>query len=230
MVEQAKLEAVAVMAGQAAAILRDAFAWRGAGGPGVGWHLLFSLGRVTAGFALAAAVAVPLGLVIGTSEAVARVVDPFVQVLRPVSPLAWLPVGLALLRDAERSAVFVIFICATWPALLHTAFAVRRVPRVYVDVARTLETRWPDVVRRVLWPAALPGILAGLRSSLGIAWMVVVSAEAVVGGRGIGFFVWNRWNERDLASILVAILLTGATGLALDRLFGLIERRVTHDE
>lgn len=196
---------------------------------GIGIQLGTSLLRVLAGFALAMVVALPLGVLLGTSPTLSGAVDPFVQVLRPVSPLAWLPIGLALLRDSEQTAVFVIFISALWPMLLNTIAATRAVPKSYLEVARTLRAgRW-TTMRRIILPAALPNILTGLRVSMGVAWLVIIAAEMLIGGRGIGYFIWNQWNNLDLANIMVAILLVGLVGLLLDRAFGLLERRFAYD-
>jgi nitrate/nitrite transport system permease protein len=215
---------------QAIAMLSDPFYEAGTNDVGIGWQLLASLRRVAIGFLLATAIAVPLGFAIGMSEVAAKAVDPFVQILRPVSPLAWLPLGLAVLQDSERTAIFVIFISAMWPTVLNTIFGVRQVPRTYLNVARTYNATPWTVVRRVLLPGAMPGILTGLRISLGISWLVIVAAEMLIGGRGIGYFVWNEWNNLDIASIIVCIGVIGAVGLGLDRLFGWLEKAVAYAE
>jgi nitrate/nitrite transport system permease protein len=212
------------------AMLGNPFYEAGTNDVGIGWQLLASLRRVAIGFLLAAVVAVPLGFIIGMSEVAAKAVDPFVQVLRPVSPLAWLPIGLAALQDSERTAIFVIFISAMWPTVLNTIFGVRQVPRTYVDVARTYNASAWTIVRRVLLPGALPSILTGLRISLGIAWLVIVAAEMLIGGRGIGYFVWNEWNNLDVASIIVCICVIGLVGLGLDRLFAQLEKAVAYGD
>ncbi|EGL84040.1 nitrate ABC transporter, inner membrane subunit [Caldalkalibacillus thermarum TA2.A1] len=197
---------------------------------GLGWQLLASLERVLLGFFLASLVAVPLGFMIGLSPVLARAVDPFIQVLKPVSPLAWLPIGLALLQDSERTAIFIIFISSLWPLLINTIFGVRQIPEIYLQVARLLEVSSLRLVRHILWPAALPQIVNGLRVSLGIAWMVIIAAEMLIGGRGIGYFVWNEWNNLNVANIMVAILFIGLIGIALDRLLAWVERRVRYVE
>ena len=211
------------------AALRDPFYVRGTNSVGIGWHLLASLRRVVLGCGLAAAVAIPLGFLIGTSRTLARAVDPFLQVLRPVSPLAWLPIGLALLQDSQHTAVFVIFMAAVWPTLLNTILGVRTVPAPYVALAHTLEAGRLTVAWRVLLPAALPSILTGIRLSLGMGWLVIVAAEMLIGGRGIGYFIWNKWNNLDVAAIGVAILVVGAVGLLLDHAVRQLERLVTYD-
>jgi nitrate/nitrite transport system permease protein len=196
---------------------------------GILWHLLASVRRVLIGFALAAAIAVPAGFLLATTPVLGAAADPFVQVLRPVSPLAWLPIGLAVLQDSELTAIFVIFMSSLWPVLLNTMSAVRAVDPAYLQLARTLEADRFTVVRRILLPASLPGIVTGLRVSLGVAWLVIIAAEMLVGGRGMGYFVWNEWNNLNVASILVAILLIGIVGLALDRGLSAVERLVRHD-
>jgi nitrate/nitrite transport system permease protein len=204
-------------------VLEDPFFRHGVNDVGIGWQVLASLRRVLIGFSLAVAVAVPLGFAVGSSRTLSKAVDPFVQVLKPVSPLAWLPIGLALLKDSELTSIFVIFMSSLWPVLLNTILGVRTVPPQYVDLARTLEARRSTVVRRILFPAALPSIVTGLRLSLGIAWLVIVAAEMLIGGRGIGHFVWNEWNNLNVASIVVAILVIGLVGLVLDRLLRRLE-------
>ncbi|GGK30980.1 nitrate ABC transporter, permease protein [Caldalkalibacillus thermarum] len=210
--------------------LSNPFYYYGVNDVGLGWQLLASLERVLLGFFLASLVAVPLGFMIGLSPVLARAVDPFIQVLKPVSPLAWLPIGLALLQDSERTAIFIIFISSLWPLLINTIFGVRQIPEIYLQVARLLEVSRLRLVRHILWPAALPQIVNGLRVSLGIAWMVIIAAEMLIGGRGIGYFVWNEWNNLNVANIMVAILFIGLIGIALDRLLAWVERRVRYVE
>lgn len=204
-------------------VLADPFYRHGVNDVGIGWQVLASLRRVLTGFTLAAAVAVPLGFAVGSSLTLSKAVDPFVQVLKPVSPLAWLPIGLALLKDSELTSIFVIFMSSLWPILLNTILGVRSVPPQYLDLARTLEAPRRTVVRKILLPAALPSVVTGLRLSLGIAWLVIVAAEMLIGGRGIGHFVWNEWNNLNVASIAVAIVLIGLVGLFLDRVLRRIE-------
>ncbi|MDI3326959.1 MAG: nitrate ABC transporter permease [Alicyclobacillaceae bacterium] len=217
------------VAASAVELLKNPFYDLGVNDAGIGLHLLSSLRRVMVGFALAVACAVPAGFWIGMSPVIAKAVDPFVQVLRPVSPLAWLPIGLAVLKDADRTAIFVIFISSVWPVLLNTIFGVRNIPSIYLDVSRTLEAgRW-TTIRKVIWPAALPSILTGMRVSMGIAWLVIIAAEMMIGGRGIGYFIWNEWNNLNLANMFVCILLIGSVGMVLDRLFAYLERRVRYE-
>ncbi|PRQ12539.1 nitrate ABC transporter permease [Corynebacterium sp. 13CS0277] len=197
-------------------LVGDPFYRTGPASVGMFWHLLASLQRVLVGFAIATAVAVPLGLLTGLHPTLRRATEPVVQVLRPVSPLAWLPLGLALLRDAEHTAIFVIVFTAVWPTLLATAEAVRTIPPTYLHLAATLGTSRLSTLVHVIIPATLPGIATGLRLSLSTSWLVIIAAEMLVGGRGMGFFLWNMWNRLDTDAIVVAILIIGATGFALD--------------
>lgn len=214
---------------RAAEILSDPFYRDGPASVGIFWHLLASLRRVLTGFVIALVIAVPLGFWLGSSATFRRAVDPFVQILRPVSPLAWLPLGLALLRDAENTAVFVIVLSALWPMLINTIQAVQNIQPSYLHLAATLgATRWQRL-RYVLAPAALPGIITGMRLSLSTSWLVIVAAEMLVGGRGVGFFVWNMWNRLDVNAIVVAIILIGLTGLILDHLVASLQKVVRHD-
>lgn len=190
---------------------------------GIGWLLLTSLRRVLLGFAIGSAIAIPLGIVIGLSEVISRAVDPFIQILKPVSPLAWLPLGLGLLKNSESTALFVIAITSIWPTLINTKFGVSHVDQSYLDVTRTLgASRWRTLTKVIL-PAAAPYIVSGLRISIGIAWLVIVAAEILVGGSGIGYFVWNEWNNLKITSIITAILVIGVVGLVLDRLFEFLQ-------
>jgi nitrate/nitrite transport system permease protein len=210
--------------------LASPFQYPGTEQPGLLVHLGYSLARVAIGFSLAVAVAVPLGFVIGMSPLMHGALDPFIQVLKPVSPLAWLPLALYTIKDAQVSAIFVIFICSIWPTLVNTAFGVMRVRLEWLNVARTLQTsRW-RLVRHVLLPAALPTVLAGMRISVGIAWLVIVAAEMLVGGTGIGYFIWNEWNNLQIANIITAILVIGVVGVALDGLLAQVGRRFSYAE
>lgn len=193
---------------------------------GIGLLLMTSLRRVLTGFLIGSAIAIPLGILIGLSEVVSKAVDPFIQILRPVSPLAWLPLGLALMRDSEKTALFVIAITSIWPTLINTKFGVSNVDPTYLNVARTLgASRWRTIMKVIL-PTAAPNIVAGLRISLGIAWLVIVAAEILLSG-GIGYFVWNEWNNLKITSIITAILIVGLVGLVMDRLFGLLQHWVS---
>ena len=211
-------------------LLRDPFYVRGTNDQGIGIQIGWSLLRVGAGFGLAAIVAIPLGFLIGMSPLLGAALNPFIQVLRPVSPLAWMPLALYTIKDSAISAIFVIFICSVWPMLLNTAFGVGAVRREWLNVARTLEAGTWKTAFRVILPAAAPTILTGMRISIGIAWLVIVAAEMLVGGTGIGYWVWNQWNNLSLADIVIAILLIGVVGLLLDRGLGAVAKVVAWQE
>lgn len=214
---------------RAVEILSDPFYRDGPTSVGIFWHMVASLRRVLIGFAIAMAIAIPLGFWLGSSATFRRATDPFVQILRPVSPLAWLPLGLALLRDAENTAVFVIILSALWPTLLNTIEAVRGIHPTYKNLASTLGTNRMQQLFYIVGPAALPGIITGMRQSLSTAWLVIVAAEMLVGGQGVGFFVWNMWNRLDIDAIVVVIVLIGVIGLALDYLVASLQKVVRYD-
>jgi len=241
--EYAKLVGAAAATGQKSAMptpadigvtmwnqLKDPFYVRGSNDKGIGIQLAYSLGRVLLGFALAALVAVPLGFVIGMSPLIYRALDPFIQVLKPVSPLAWMPLALYTIKDSAISSIFVIFICSVWPMLINTAFGVASVRKEWLNVARTLEVGPFRTAFRVILPAAAPTIMTGMRISIGIAWLVIVAAEMLVGGTGIGYFVWNEWNNLSIANIVTAILLIGIVGLMLDQALASLTKLVTYPE
>src|SRR5690606_13040890 len=170
---------------------------------------------------------IPLGFLIGMSPLVSRALDPYIQILKPVSPLAWMPLALYTIKDSNASAIFVIFICSVWPMLVNTAFGVASVRREWTDVARTLEVpAWKRALTVVL-PAAAPTILTGMRISIGIAWLVIVAAEMLVGGTGIGYFVWNEWNNLSIVNVIIAILFIGVVGMVLDQLLAAAARLAT---
>lgn len=210
-------------------ILSDPFYQDGPASVGIFWHLMASLRRVLFGFLLAAIIALPVGFILGRSTTLRWAVDPVVQVLRPVSPLAWLPLGLALLKDAENTAVFVILLSALWPILINTIDAVRSVNPTYINLADTIGTSWWSRIIYIWLPASLPGIITGLRLSLSTAWLVIVAAEMLIGGRGVGFFVWNAWNRLDIDAIVVAILINGIAGRILYHLVGALQKVVRYD-
>ena len=189
---------------------------------GIGWNLLISLRRVAIGYILASVVAVPLGILIGISSVAYKAFNPYVQLLKPVSPLAWLPLGLYILRDSEQTGIFIIFISSIWPTLINTAFGVANVSPDYLDVAKTLGASRLRTIFKVIIPAALPNIVSGLRISMGIAWLVIVAAEMLL-GTGLGYFIWNEWNNLYIPNILVAIFIIGLVGLLLDSIFAALE-------
>jgi len=210
--------------------LSNPFYDNGPNDKGIAIQLGHSLGRVGLGFLLACLVAVPLGFVIGMSPLLHKAFDPFIQVLKPISPLAWMPLALYTIRDSSISGVFVIFICSVWPMLINTAFGVASVKREWLSVALTLEVRPLRKALRVILPAAAPTILTGMRISMGIAWLVIVAAEMLVGGTGIGYFVWNEWNNLSLTNVIFAILVIGVVGMLLDLAFARLQKMVTYVE
>ncbi|SDY88957.1 nitrate/nitrite transport system permease protein [Jannaschia faecimaris] len=197
---------------------------------GILWHMIYSLGRVMLGFVIAAVVAVPLGFALGVMPLFHRIVNPFIEILRPVSPLAWMPLALYILRSSSAATIFIIFICAVWPMLINTAVGATSVRREWINVSRVFGLSSFGHVRQVILPASVPMILTGMRISIGTAWFVIVAAEMVGTQSGIGYFIWNEWNNLDIASMIVAIVLIGLVGLALDTLLGLIGRRWSHKE
>ncbi len=192
---------------------------------GIGWNLLISLRRVAIGYLLASIVAVPLGILMGISSIARMGFNPYVQLLKPISPLAWLPLGLYVFRDSEVTGVFIIFISSIWPTLINTSFGVANVDQDYLDVAQTLGASRLRTIFKVIIPAALPNIVSGLRISMGIAWLVIVAAEMLL-GTGLGYFIWNEWNNLYIPNILVAIFIIGLVGLILDSIFAAVERFV----
>ena len=208
--------------------MQNPFYDRGTNDKGLGIQLAYSIARVGAGYLLAVAIAVPAGFLIGMSPLMHRALDPFIQVLKPISPLAWMPLALYTIKDSSISAIFVIFVCSLWPMLINTAFGVASVRREWLNVAKTLEMPAWRTAWRVILPAAAPTILTGMRISIGIAWLVIVAAEMLVGGTGIGYFVWNEWNNLSIANVITAILFIGLVGMALDQLMACLQRFVSY--
>ena len=198
--------------------LSDPFYDRGANDKGIGIQLAYSIARVLTGYILAALVAIPVGFVMGMSPMWQRALDPYIQVLKPISPLAWMPLALYVIKDSATSSIFVIFICSVWPMLINTAFGVASVRRDYINVARTHELSKFETATQVILPAAAPTILTGMRISIGISWLVIVAAEMLVGGTGIGYYVWNEWNNLNLNSVIFSILMIGLVGMVLDQM------------
>ncbi len=240
--EYAKLMGVTVTTGKSAMpgpldvfwsiveIMSDPFYVRGQNDKGLGIQLLYSIRRVGVGYGLAVLVAIPAGFLIGMSPLIGRALDPFIQLLKPVSPLAWMPLALYTIKDSNVSSVFVIFICALWPMLINTAFGVSGVRQEWRNVARTLEVGPLRQAFTVILPAAAPTILTGMRISIGIAWLVIVAAEMLVGGTGIGYFVWNEWNNLSITHVIVSILVIGIVGMVLDQILARCQRLVTFPE
>ena len=211
-------------------LFADPFYQDGPNDMGIGWNVLASLQRVAVGFGLAALVGIPLGFLIGRSLFFARMFNPLIALLRPVSPLAWLPIGLLLFQKAEPASSWTIFICSIWPMVINTAEGVRRIPQDYLNVARVLQLSEWTVMRRILFPAVLPAVLTGVRLSIGIAWLVIVAAEMLTGGLGIGFWIWNEWNNLNVENIIIAIVIIGVVGLLLEQGLMLIARRFSWQE
>jgi nitrate/nitrite transport system permease protein len=184
---------------------------------GVGWNLLASLARVAQGFGMAALIGIPLGFALGRFAMLNRAFQPIVSVLRPVSPLAWLPIGLAVFEAANPAAIFTIFICAIWPMLINTALGVASVPQDYLNVARVLKLSEWKVFTRILLPASVPYVLTGAKLALGVAWLAIVASEMLTGGVGIGFWLWDEWNNLNMEHILIAIIVIGVVGLLIEQ-------------
>lgn len=200
---------------------------RGPGDIGIGWLLLASLRRVCIGFSLGAIVAIPVGVWIGLSRNAWLAINPIIQVFKPVSPLVWLPISLAIFNAAEPSAIFVIFITSLWSTIINTAEGVSNVPKDYLEVVQVLEMpRWKQLIKVIL-PASLPYIFTGLRISLGIAWLVIVAVEMLTGGIGIGFFVWDEWSRLNVSSVFLGVFAIGITGLILDYALSILQAIVT---
>ena len=214
---------------EAIKLFADPFYQNGPNDQGIGWNILSSLKRVGLGFGLAAAVGIPLGFIIGRFQFTAGMLNPIISLLRPVSPLAWLPIGLLVFQRADPAATWTIFICSIWPMILNTAEGVRRVPTDYLNVARVLRLSEWKVFNKILFPAVLPYLLTGVRLSIGTAWLVIVAAEMLTGGVGIGFWVWDEWNNLKVESIIIAIFVIGIVGLLLEQALLLIARRFTHE-
>jgi nitrate/nitrite transport system permease protein len=210
--------------------LSDPFYDNGPNDKGVAIQVAHSLARVGLGFGLAVLVALPLGFAIGMSPLLTLALNPFIQVLKPISPLAWMPIALYTIKDSSVSGIFVIFICSIWPMLINTAHGVASVRREWLNVARTLEVGPLRKAFEVVLPAAAPTIVTGMRISMGIAWLVIVAAEMLVGGTGIGYFVWNEWNNLALPNVIFAIAMIGVVGMALDWAFGRLQKLATYRE
>lgn len=196
---------------------------------GIGWNILASLQRVGIGFGLAAAIGIPAGFLIGRVAFLNAMFSPIISLLRPVSPLAWLPIGLLVFKAANPAAIWVIFISAIWPMIINTAVGVSRVPQDYMNVAKVLNLSEWKIMTKILLPATLPYILTGIRLSIGVAWLVIVAAEMLTGGVGIGFWVWDEWNNLNVEHIIIAIFVVGIVGLLLEQMLILIAKRFSHE-
>ena len=201
---------------QAVVLFSDPFYRNGPNDQGVGWNVLSSLKRVAMGFGLAALVGIPVGFLIGRFTFLSRMFNPLISLMRPVSPLAWLPIGLLVFKGADPAAIWTIFICSIWPMIINTAVGVQRVPQDYMNVARVLNLSEWKIVTKILFPSVLPYMLTGVRLAVGTAWLVIVAAEMLTGGVGIGFWVWDEWNNLNVKNIIIAIFVIGIVGLALE--------------
>ncbi|MDO9234967.1 MAG: nitrate ABC transporter permease [Aquabacterium sp.] len=214
---------------EAVKLFSDPFYNNGPNDQGIGWNILFSLKRVAIGFGLAAMVGIPMGFLIGRSTIVASMLNPIISLLRPVSPLAWLPIGLMVFKSADPAAIWTIFICSIWPMIINTAVGVQRVPEDYLNVAKVLNLSEWKIVTKILLPSVLPYMLTGVRLSVGTAWLVIVAAEMLTGGVGIGFWVWDEWNNLNVTHILIAIFVIGIVGLLLENLLIAIANRFSYE-
>ncbi|WP_075793215.1 nitrate ABC transporter permease [Massilia putida] len=211
-------------------LFADPFYSNGPNDQGIGWNILASLKRVALGFGLAALAGIPLGFLIGRSRFLAGMCNPIVSLLRPVSPLAWLPIGLLVFKAANPAAIWAIFICSIWPMIINTAVGVQRVPQDYMNVARVLNLSEWKIFTTILLPSVLPYMLTGVRLAIGTAWLVIVAAEMLTGGVGIGFWVWDEWNNLNVPHIIIAIVVIGVVGLVLEQALVALARAVTYEE
>ena len=215
---------------EAAVMFSDPFYRNSPNDQGIGWNVLASLQRVGMGFGLAALVGIPLGFAIGRVEFLSRMFGPIISLLRPVSPLAWLPIGLLVFKSANPAAIWSIFICSIWPMIINTAVGVQRVPQDYMNVARVLNLSEWKVLTKILFPSVLPYMLTGVRLSIGTAWLVIVAAEMLTGGVGIGFWVWDEWNNLNVPHIIIAIVVIGVVGLVLEQLLVALAKAFTYEQ
>ncbi len=210
-------------------LFSDPFYIAGPNDVGIGWKILNSLSRVGLGFGLAALVGIPAGFVLGRFMFLNRMLSPVIGLLRPVSPLAWLPIGLLVFKAAQPAAIWVIFISSIWPIILNTAAGVSTVPQDYLNVARVLKLSEWKVFTTILFPSVLPHLMTGIRLSIGVAWLVIVAAEMLTGGVGLGFWVWDEWNNLNVEHIIVAIFVVGLIGLALEQGLMMLARRFQYN-
>jgi len=213
----------------AVALFSDPFYSNGPNDQGIGWNILASLQRVALGFGLAAVVGIPMGFIIGRFQFVSRMSAPIISMLRPVSPLAWLPIGLLVFKAANPAAIWVIFISAIWPMIINTAVGVSKVPQDYMNVAKVLNLSEWKIVTKILFPFVLPYMMTGVRLSIGVAWLVIVAAEMLTGGVGIGFWVWDEWNNLNVEHIIIAIFVVGIVGLLLEQALIMIANRFSYE-
>ena len=210
-------------------IFADPFYRKGPNDQGIGWNVLMSLQRVGIGFGLAALVGIPLGFMVGRFRFLSDMAAPVIAILKPVSPLAWLPIGLLVFKAANPAAIYVIFVCSLWPMIVNTAVGVRQIPQDYLNVARVLNLSEWKVFTKILFPAVLPYMITGVRLSVGVAWLVIVAAEMLTGGVGIGFWVWDEWNNLKVEHIIIAIITIGVVGLALEYVMVMLAKRFSYN-
>jgi nitrate/nitrite transport system permease protein len=215
---------------EAVNVFSDPFYRKGPNDQGIGWNVLASLQRVAIGFGLAAAVGIPLGFMIGRFSFLSRMFNPVISLLKPVSPLAWLPIGLLVFKAANPAAIWAIFICSIWPMIINTAAGVQRVPQDYMNVARVLNLSEWKIITKILFPSVLPYMLTGVRLAIGTAWLVIVAAEMLTGGVGIGFWVWDEWNNLNVMHIIIAIVMIGVVGLLLEQALVALARSFTYED
>ena len=211
-------------------LFSDPFYQKGPNDQGIGWNLWSSLKRVGTGFGLAALVGIPLGFMIGRFKFLSGMFNPIISLLKPVSPLAWLPIGLLVFKAANPAAIWAIFICSIWPMIINTAVGVQRVPQDYMNVAKVLNLSEWKIVTKILFPSVLPYMLTGVRLAIGTAWLVIVAAEMLTGGVGIGFWVWDEWNNLNVPHIIIAIVVIGVVGLLLEQALVAIAKAFTYEE
>lgn len=214
----------------AVVLFSDPFYVNGPNDQGIGWNILNSLRRVATGFGMAALIGIPLGFMIGRFSFLSSMAAPIISLLRPVSPLAWLPIGLLVFKAANPAAIWVIFISAIWPMIINTAVGVSKVPQDYMNVAKVLNLSEWKILTKILLPSALPYVLTGVRLSIGVAWLVIVAAEMLTGGVGIGFWVWDEWNNLNVEHIIIAIFVVGIVGLLLEQGLIAIAKRFSYEE
>lgn len=215
---------------EAVKVFSDPFYQKGPNDQGIGWNIFASLKRVGLGFGLAALIGIPLGFMLGRFRFLSDMCNPIISLLKPVSPLAWLPIGLLIFKAANPAAIWAIFICSIWPMIINTATGVHRVPQDYLNVARVLNLSEWKILTRILFPSVLPHMLTGVRLAIGTAWLVIVAAEMLTGGVGIGFWVWDEWNNLNVAHIIIAIIVIGVVGMILEHLLITAARALTYQE
>jgi nitrate/nitrite transport system permease protein len=211
-------------------LIIDPFFDKGATNKGLFWQIWASVQRVLQGFTLAAIVGISVGIIIGTNEFLFDAFDPIFQILRTIPPLAWLPIALATFQQSNPSAIFVIFITSIWPIILNTITGVQQIPQDYINVSKVLQLSRKEYFLDVVFPATVPYIFTGLRIGVGLSWLAIVAAEMLIGGVGIGFFIWDAWNAANISQIIIALIYVGLVGLLLDKLIAFIATKVVPDE